>query len=1168
MAANIVNSVTTGIGELFQYLADIQEDLDEARSLINLMGWELPPGLEDIGLASINLGAFLEKLEAVLDAPSDELEDELAMLTRIGELTTALVTLVQEIRTLATTLPTKLASFGDYVDRTNIHNELPKRLFDFFVANYVSRTYPLTYAILHLINFFDYPYFPADPAKFQVEHVRTVINYDVFKKLFDDPAQLATEAYGWNTPAFDPMRLLQRITLLFQALGLRSRIQPLDREIEQIWLNQIVTDPETMPQLVTFLFEELGTIAGFRLGLSLFGVRPSTAGGSDGGLGVVPIVRGQGIASIPFFRFDDTFLDLAADVEVLKRVALLMRPNKDLETRLANGLTGVIAGRIGMAIRHGKPDGDLKTIVAFPGGSSFQMQQFYLMGGMERQPDRPNNSFMELGVLGGRFKFSMDGADSFLQENVPSKNVETKFDLKVRWSKEQGLHFEGSSALALTTPVHTEIGPFTLSSVTLAFSAQGGGLGLQSSVAGSLSLGPLVATVQGIGLGVDVTFESGNLGILGVSPHFKPPDGIGLVVDGGGFKGGGFLRFIEAEKRYEGVLELEYQDKIALKALALLTTKLPDGSSGFSLLIIISAEFTPVQLGLGFTLNGVGGLLGLNRTANVDRLRTGLRDATLNSVLFPQNVVANADRILSDLNQVFPPKSGRFLFGPMAKIGWGTPTLLTIDLGLLIEIPDPIRVLILGVVRAKLPDENFKLLQLQVNFMGEIDFEAQRFSFDASLFDSKLLSFTLSGDMAVRICWGADPNFLLSVGGFHPSYQPPPLNLPTLRRLSLQLTEGDNPRLTLECYFAITSNTVQFGAKIELLAKAGSFSVYGFLSFDVLFQFNPFYFIASISAKLVLRAGSSEIASISLDLTLEGPTPWHVKGTAKLKICWFLTIKVHFDKTFGEQRNTQLGGVSVLPLLKTALQDQGNWEAQLPTGRHLLTTFKEIQKAPEEIVVYPFGVLTIQQKVVPLNIEVKRFGSQQPTDGNQFAIQQVLAGEGSDAEALTTAATREMFAPAQFFELSDAEKLARKSFEQYDSGVRLIDSEAFDGEYAVRREVKYELFYVDDQRNLVPQQQQHTPDFHAFDHWALRGSIANSPLSFANTGKSNLAPQTVTMNQEQFVVVTANTLQPVDGGTLAASEQSAHSLMAAMIRANPALDGEILVLPSFEVNGL
>ena len=43
--------------------------------------------------------------------------------------------------------------------------------------------------------------------------------------------------------------------------------------------------------------------------------------------------------------------------------------------------------------------------------------------------------------------------------------------------------------------------------------------------------------------------------------------------------------------------------------------------------------------------------------------------------MFPHDVVANAPRIISDLRRFFPPEPGTFLIGPMAKLGWGTPTL-------------------------------------------------------------------------------------------------------------------------------------------------------------------------------------------------------------------------------------------------------------------------------------------------------------------------------------------------------------------------------------------------------------------------------------------------------------------------------------------------------------
>jgi hypothetical protein len=112
------------------------------------------------------------------------------------------------------------------------------------------------------------------------------------------------------------------------------------------------------------------------------------------------------------------------------------------------------------------------------------------------------------------------------------------------------------------------------------------------------------------------------------------------------------------------------------------------------MLIIITAEFTPAfQLGYGFTLNAVGGLLGLNRTMLLDVLRESVRTGAVTSIMFPQNVIANATRIISDLKAIFPPADGVFLIGPMGKIGWGTPTLISLSLGLIIEIPGNIAIL-------------------------------------------------------------------------------------------------------------------------------------------------------------------------------------------------------------------------------------------------------------------------------------------------------------------------------------------------------------------------------------------------------------------------------------------------------------------------------------------
>ena len=88
---------------------------------------------------------------------------------------------------------------------------------------------------------------------------------------------------------------------------------------------------------------------------------------------------------------------------------------------------------------------------------------------------------------------------------------------------------------------------------------------------------------------------------------------------------------------------------------------MPDGSPGFALLILVTAEFVPIQLGFGFTLIGVGGLLALNRRLDTEALRVGVRTGALNSVLFPQDIIANITRIISDIKDIFPIADDHFV---------------------------------------------------------------------------------------------------------------------------------------------------------------------------------------------------------------------------------------------------------------------------------------------------------------------------------------------------------------------------------------------------------------------------------------------------------------------------------------------------------------------------
>lgn len=668
-------------------------------------------------------------------------------------------------------------------------------------------------------------------------------------------------------------------------------------------------------------------------------------------------------------------------------------------------------------------------------------------------------SLAEISIDEGKCLILLGRADSFLRKYLPAEGLEIDFGLSIGWSSEHGIYlkFKGETGFEVVFPVHKTIsGVLTIESIYMAVQAKKSDIDLVIAVTGNIELGPVKGSVDRMGLLAKFTFPQGggNLGRANVALDFKPPDGAGLMIEAGPVVGGGYLFFDREKEEYAGIMMLEIQSAITLKAIGLITTRMPDGSKGFSLLIIITVEdFTPIQLGYGFTLNGVGGLLGVNRTAMVEVLRSGIKNHTLDSILFPKDPIKNAPKIISDLRAVFPPQEKRFLIGPMAIIGWGKG-ILKIELGIVLELPEPVRLMILGKVTVILPPlkegqsaEEYAVVLLHNDSIGIINFEKKEASLDATLYDSRILRFTLTGDTAVRVNWGKNSNFILSVGGFNPRFNVP-AGFPKLNRMAISMAFSDVVQLRLESYFAVTSNTVQIGAHLGIYAKKGKFSLAGYFGFDALFQFSPsFQFIADLEGGVALKVGSESLMSVQMSVTLSGPSPWHAVGRAEFKILWFKK-SVDFDETIGDSGVAQLPPPIdidyVYSEFKKELEDIRNWSAQLPAGNHMLVSLRKItapkNAGSKELLVHPFSELTVRQRVVPLEVEISKFGTA-VIRGEQriFKITGTQIGNDSSKPPVYV---EESFARAQFFEMTDDERLSNPSFEQMKAGIR-FSTESF-----------------------------------------------------------------------------------------------------------------------------
>ncbi len=223
---------------------------------------------------------------------------------------------------------------------------------------------------------------------------------------------------------------------------------------------------------------------------------------------------------------------------------------------------------------------------------------------------------------------------------------------------------------------------------------------------------------------------------------------------------------------------------------------------------------------------------------------------------------------------------------------------------------------------------------------------------------------------------------------------------------------------------------MQFGAHAELFARAAGFSIEGRIGFDVLIQFDPFGFLADFHASVQLKRGRHNLFAVKVKGALAGPRPLHVRGKATFEIFW-CDFSVGFDKTLvSGEAPPPPEPVNVLEQLKAALDDPRNWGGQLADGERRLVTLREAQPSVH-VPLHPLSRLAVKQNVVPLDLEIAKFGNATPAGARLFKIGGVSVGGNS----VTFRPEKDSFAPAQFLELSDDEKLLAPSFETMTAGV-------------------------------------------------------------------------------------------------------------------------------------
>lgn len=1029
---------------------------------------------------------------------------------------------------------------------------LPEELLDLLLADYLGARVPVSLFLLNLLDV----YRPEviDESVRGITYVRHVFDWSRLGLLFDDPEGWARASYGWGVD-LDSGKLIWRISRLIEFVGGTVRIDDMSAALQAVFL-PTWPDPHVPPNIARVPFVRkrvvtddgsLDATASGEAGIALFPVAGKPADDlTDRGMAAAPYLDGAAGASADLGAGTSARVNGALDV--VGALVFAVRPSG---VEVSTGINATaFSGAFTLELTKRPVDGaGVITLVGQPDGSRVQVKSITAaLGG--KIDNTGHDLFVSAGVEA--LKTVVDvSQDGFLGMLVSGPIELDAGNVLAGWRTGRGIYFEGGTKLSVAIPINKTLGPLKLYKigVTVDFTHDTAVTGV---VTADAQLGPLYAFVDGLGLTVTlVPSDHGALGKHDLAFGLKLPTGYAVALDASGITGGGFLSI--QDKEYRGALALQFKT-FGFSAFAILDTMLPGGQRGFSFVASIFGEFV-VPLGYGFFLTGLGGLIGINRTTSTQALRDALYAGNVDAILFPADPIANAQTILDSLAAIFPARDGQYVFGPIARVAFSQPPLIFGKLGIVIELGQEIRVLVLGALGSDLPTQQTPLVSLRLSFFGEIDIAAESISFDATLQNSRVLVYPVSGDIAVRSGWAPRIEHVVSFGGLHPQY-PRPANLPDLRRLAINFGT-DNPRITLTAYEAITLNSLQFGARGELYAKGpkvpfvGRLAAEGNAYFDALIYFHPFAFDAALGGSLSLLVDDEVVMGLGFDLRLTGPNVFVIDGRVWATV-FGIDVGFSVHHSWGSPAVLAETVTDAVQLLTQALTDNPRLETVGSVAFADGVRFADQPRGETRRPLSPAGGARFVQRAMPLGVVIEKIGEATLVGGLNVFDLQVSAGEHvlSPGEAVLD------FVRGHFWTLSEGERLRAAAFESHKAGFEIAPDEiVVDAASAIEGTYDYEIVVIGDDETAPPAIHPALVDAALLDRWVSAAHRERStPLNLAGAFAGPRADG-VTIAPPLYVTVpagggatTAGTFESFNAARLAAFSGSGPIAVNSVIR--------------------
>ena len=664
------------VGGLSRALAPLVEATSSPEALAALLaelGWAATPGAEVVAAAG-RANAPLEALAADVAAKASStalLADVAAAMAALGGLE-------------STSTPGAGAPFGDPA----FWSGLPADLFALLVHDDLQQNKPRLYGFLSFLGVLRIEPRPADATTGRQAYAARVVDLGALARAAAAPGSWLADVYGWGG-SFDHDRFLTGLGALGGGLGGAVSEQQPPATLAARYIAPDNPDRSTVRVLSLSPIEIEGpTLADYvKAALIVLPLPPADdRSASPEGLFVQPLVTGAAAAGVDLGPAAALTLD--GDFEA-SPVSIELRPSGTN----VNGASADLAAGLRLDVTPQTPF----VIVGSADGTHLELRRAHA-GTTLRGTGAGAEVVIEAALDEAYAVLDLGAADSFLRSVLGTGDQSLPVAVGMTWSSTAGLTFSGGPRPSVSLPVDFRIAEvLSVTELTVELTAAGAdALQLIVSVVGGFELGPFSAIAERLGLRMIVapaTFAApGNLGLVDLSLAFAPADAIGLAIDLAGIvTGGGFVDARpDATGRYAGGLALDAFG-VGISAIVVVDTELPGDPDGWALFASLGVDLpdaAPARVRVHAHRRG--------RAARAQpddrRRRAGRRDARRRGRLDPLPGRHRAGR-RRDPRRASTCGSraadGTTVVGPVAEIGWGSPTLISAQLGVDRRVPRP-----------------------------------------------------------------------------------------------------------------------------------------------------------------------------------------------------------------------------------------------------------------------------------------------------------------------------------------------------------------------------------------------------------------------------------------------------------------------------------------------